>query len=470
MRIADYIRASALDFVLCLVIACFLGLANCGAFFVSPSLQFNPVALIVAAGVPLALLFASAYSRRTVIPGAIATVVVLVASCVVVHAVGGEGLPLRDTVSNPETFVIVVYLGAVLTFLLTRKRWLARAFVLVAALDVCFVEFMYKQFYWYALLAVLVGAGAMAIYRNYRLNLRDASTDSVSFAGAFGVGAGYALALVGVACALFFLVVAPLDPQALEIKLFTRYMTYETIQMTGIGDSSTAPGSASTTNQANDDTDVTDIPPEDDGTQDQPLNGFTLPFDLPSVGALAELAQNGLQRLREMFNYLLEDPIRFSLFIVVVLAALAAPFVLKKRLRARWFAKTCELPPIQCVERFYLFFLKRFGKIKVQKPEESTLAEFAESVNATLSGFDVKPAIARGGESADAGVQAGFGAAGSDRFDFKALTDVYCRGVYGGIAPTESELELYKDYYRKFYKALMEQMGRPRYALRFFTV
>ena len=449
MGMKDYLRASGWDFLLCLVISIAIGFINCGGFMVSDELHTNPAALGLAAGVPLLLMFGAASSKKTVLPGIGVIAVALVAACLVAHAVSGNENMFTDSEGNPVPFIVVMFATTLVTFLMTRRKWLVRAFVPVAILDMCFVEFMYKQGYWYMLIAALVAIGIMMVYRNYRVNLRDASTDKVSFTAAFGIGGVYALALMGITCLIFFLIIAPLNPPAQELKLFTKYMTYETVEMTGIGNSSNSP-SNNTTNKLNDQVDKTDQQPEDNGNQNdgKDENQQLAPLDNPATGALASLADQGMQALRDMFNFLIQNPPLFALFWILVVAVIAAPFVIKKKLRARWFRKTCALPARESIRAFYLFFVKRFKMLKVVKPQELTLTEWAESFSGEFYEFEQN----------------------SRRTTFKQITQAYCNATYGHIDPTAEELEGAKAFYNNFYKAFAAKSGWIKYCLRFFRV
>ena len=446
MSVKDYLRASAFDFLLCLVIAIGLGYINCGAFFVDASLQNSPVALALSCAVPLVLLFAAAFSTRTIVPGAIATAVVLVIAIIAAGAIGGSANIFDDTAGNPVVFIIVMFLSSAATFLLTRKRWMPRAFFLVAVLDMAFVEFMYKDGHWAALVAVIIAAGAMAVYRNYRANLREASSTKVSFTAAFSVGTVFSVVLAALACALFFGVIAPLNPPAQEIKIFTRYVNYEQVEMTGVGDTALTQdpdkASATTTDQTQDSTD------DSDGDNENDVNATMKPSDAPSDGSQADQSDQGDNVLQQMFNYLMENPPLMALFILLVLVVLALPFVIKQMLRRRWLAKTCSLPPDQAMKRFFMFFMRKFRILKVRKHDEQTLAEFVDATKGTLEPF-----------------------ANNDRnVEFADVARIYSKVVYGHAQPSEDEMTQVESFYKGFRRAFAELSGKLKYCLRYWRV
>lgn len=448
MSLSDYLRACAPDFAACVLLSTSLGMVNCTAFFIRSDLQFSLLALAVGSAAPLVLLFAAAYSRKTVLPGIAVIVVALALACQGVHVLWGSGPMFVDSEDNPETFVLVMSLTSAVVFLLTRRRWMSRLFVLIAIVDICFVEYLYRQHCWQALLVALVAAGTMVVFRNYRLNLSGARVGSVSFASAVGIGMAYSLAIVGLSCAVFFSILAPLDPAALEFKPFTRYMTYETVQMTGVGDASPQSGASETTGSLDGDLDKTNRESDLDGSLSEYVGDSTGSLSLPDAGSLAELGQAGMQTLRDLFNFLVENPARLALSLLLLLLLAASPYVVKKLLRRHWFAQSCALPPGECIERLYSFFIKGFGKLKVEKGESETLDEFVASRASALAEFAYN----------ERGV------------DFAELTRIYSDSVYGGCEPTDEDLESFKAFYRHYHKAFITLAGRLRYIVLFFGV
>lgn len=447
MNVRDYLRASVGDFAVCWVIAAALGFVNCGAFYVEQQLQYSLPALAVCAGLPLLVLFFAAYKRMTVAIGTAVLVAGVALACgVSAHAAGIEYV-FQDTEGNPAVFVIVVAVGSVTTFLMTRRRWLSRLFLLAVIVDICFVEFMYKQYYAPALLVALIAAGVMVVYRNYRNNLRDASTDKVSFLRAVAVGLIYAGVLVGIACALFFLVIAPLNPGAFEIKIFPKYMNYEQVDRTGVRDTTTVDNPDETSNDTNDERDETDQESEQDANQLRGLNSQMTPED-ETINGETPVDDTGENLLVMMFNFLVRHPNYLAVSVVLLLLLIAAPFVIKKRLRTRWFAKVCTLPPNEAVETFFMFCMKRFAILKITKPAQMTLAEFADTSRGALVEF----------------------AQNSQDVSFARITFLYAASVYGRQSLGEREVECCKAFYRTFYKAFAKKSGKVRYALRFFRV
>ena len=450
LPVKDYLRASAPEFLLCLVASCAIGFANCGAFFVSADLQYSLLALVVSAGVPLASLFAAAYNRRTMLIGGIAIAVALFAACFAAAGASGASWIFEETESNPAPFILIMFFSSLATYLCTRKRWMTRVYLIVAAFELCFVEFLYRPGYWPALLTALIALGAMVVYRNYRSNLRATSTNRVSFGAAFGVGVGYCLVLAGIACALFFLIIAPLNPSAVEFKPFTRYMNYETIEMTGIGDATATPAEDNRTNQTNDAIEETSELDDSSGESSQGDEADMSPEDNPFIGSLQQLGDSAIQSLQDMYNFLVENPPFAVLAIILLIALLSSPYWVKKLLRRRWHRKTNALAPRERVQAYYEFFLRRFKLLGIQPADGMTLAEFADSSEFALAPFGNN---ARG-------------------VTFRELTQVQSNCVYGDSDPSSEDIERFEAFYKGFYRSFVKACGRLKYVfrLRFFRV
>lgn len=450
LPVKDYLKAAAFDFLLCLVASCAIGYATCGAFFVSSGLQGSPIALVAGAGIPLVLLFTAAYNKRSMVIGGIAVALVLAIACFVAAGTSGAAWVFEEVESNPAPFILIMFGSATMTFLCTRKRWMSRVYLIAAALEVCFVEFLYRPGYWPALLVVLASLGAMVVCRNYRANLREVSTDRISFASAFGVGIGYCLVVLGMACALFFLVVVPLNPGFVEFKPFTRYMNYETIEMTGIGDAAATTDENNRTNQTNESLEESSNLDDSSGDSSQGDESNMNPKDNPFIGTLQDFGNSATKSLQEMFNFLIANPHYGFLILFALIVVLSSPYWVKKLLRRRWYRKTCRLPARQRLERLYGFFLRGFRLLGVQPASGMTLAEFAESSKGALLSFG----------------------SNESKTTFGDLTRMHNECVYGNREPTDEEMQCFDSFYRGFYRSFVDACGRAKYVfkLKFFRV
>lgn len=449
MSMRDFLRSAGFDFLLCLLAAGALAFVNCGAFNVDPAVQHNPGWVLLFSALPLLCFYGASYSKRTVVPGIALSVVLLLAYCLGGFALGGGDYLFQDTEANPVPFLLVEYLCALLSFLLTRRRWGCRAFVILVILDISFVEFMYKQHYLAALVVALGAAVALMIMRNYRANLREASSTQVSFTAAFLVAAGYAALLLGAAGLVFALVVAPLNPPAKELKLFTVYLNYEQVEVTGVGYAVETEDPDNTTSKVNDQIDTT--------AQEQFLKGEqereeqqddSLGSASQDVEGTGEESTEGPGLLKAALNYLIDHLWLLPLLALLLLALLAAPFALKKLLRARRFQAMCAEPPSLAVQDLFLFFVKRFRLLGVRQQPGLTLGEFAAASEGALAEFS----------------------ANERNVTFGRLVAIYAACVYGGREPSPEELEDFKAFYGGFYKAFAKASGRFKYMLRFFRV
>ncbi|MCD8207003.1 MAG: hypothetical protein LUD72_03600 [Bacteroidales bacterium] len=450
MKPSDYIRAVVWDFVLCLVLSASLGFINAGGFYVDPSYQNNYLLIIGICAVLLVIFFFAAYSKRTIIIGAIIAAVALLLGIFIAHLFNADESVafFDDTEANPVVFYIVLFACTLLAFIGTRRRWSCWIFYLVCALDVAYIQFMYEQFYVVAVLILIAAAVVMVVFRNYRNNIATTSTTQISFTGAFGVGAVFTAVVVGLACAIFFGIIAPMEPGALEFKPFTRYLNFETIEMTGIGDDQSVEDPDNLTNETNEEEEETneDSDVEDIESQASPTEGLMRALFRAVLVAVSDLAA----LIQEMFNFVIETPLTWPFFIILILAILSSPYFIKKYRRRRWYNRTIALLPREQIKTFYFFFLKRFRILKVKKEDTLTLREFKESTASVLAPFAVNELHATFGD----------------------LTDSYARVVYSEETPSDRELARFRSFYESFYAIFRRVGGKVKYILflRFFRI
>jgi len=138
----------------------------------------------------------------------------------------------------------------------------------------------------------------------------------------------------------------------------------------------------------------------------------------------------------------------YPLIALLVAVAAATPFVVRIRSRRRYLEQVAGMERTEQVQEFYRFYLTRFGRMGVAKPEYATPFEFAGENESRLAAF----------------------AANETGATFSRLTDSFVQAVYGGIRPDEPDLADYRAFYTAFYKNCRQYLGRPRYYLKFFRL
>ncbi len=449
MRVLDYLRAIAIDFALCLVLAGCLSFVNAGAFFVDPALQYNYYLIAGVCAALLAVFFFAAFSKRTVVPGIALAFVALVVGALVAHRYADPSLVFyADDEGNPVVFFIVIFMSTLAVFAGTRKRAWSHLFYVALALDAAYIQFMYEQFYVTPVLIAVAACVVMVVFRNYRYNIGTASSTQISFLGALGVGAAFAAVVCGLALLIFFCVIAPLDPVAHEFKPFTRYLNFETIEMTGIGQNDLVQDPDITNDDLNEEEDDTEdeSDEEDEETQSDEATGPLAAV----VNMLLAAVENMREAIQQLYNLVINNPTAWPFLLAVLLALLYAPYGLKKRARKKRFEAMCALEPREQVRAFFHFFMKRFALLKIRKGELMTLREYVYHSRGQYVQF----------------------ANNEGNVSFGDIIELYACVIYSEYEPTDEDLEMIRTFYSSFYKNFIEYGGRARYIFffRFFRV
>jgi len=439
--VKSYIKANICDFILCIIAACAFTHTILSGFYTPDKLQNNIILLIGAAVAVNIILFAGAYSRKTVIGAVIAFAALAAAFLVISRSAGLSAL--SDNENNSYLYFVLLTLSAIGVFLLSRTR--IGSIVLFAAgmLILCVIRFLYETNHIISFLLFAVCAGAIYMRSYYRTSAQTAvRSRSAHIRSAISAVLVMAVAL-GLASGAFFGIVKPLDPSARDLKLITHYMSLETLEKMGIADKIAIPDDEIKSDKTNEnenktkagDKDKKDIPQGADKPNDDLENDKTKPQSLDS-------SRNAFFRV---ISYLFSKSGWWILPLIFVLAVTSAIFIKLYR-RRRWLAKQSILTPDAQVRSMYAFYMRKLRLMKIRKPKEDTLFEFARRRSDVLSRFG----------TASAG--------------FADLTDIYVKTLYGGDMPMQDEIRAFRAFHAAFYKKCRDYLGGFGYLIRFFAL
>ncbi|MDO4501695.1 MAG: hypothetical protein Q4D06_00790 [Coriobacteriia bacterium] len=402
-------------------------------FHVDDAVRAN-YALIVGWSFVLALaLTLASYSPRTVVAGGVGYAVAGMGAVFAASAMSGHS-PFDEVYGNLGSVLLLGFVCATLTYLLTRRRGTAVLYVVLGAFTCVLIQFLYGNGLLVRFVIFLVAALALLVRSSQQAAGKTLAQGAVSRLSALAVGAGLCLAAAVLSLGVWFVVVAPLNPPALELKLITRYYALEEVRVSGFEQYEHKINEQLKTDREKDgdrQTNKENSNEKDDGNaKDQGSQGFQLTgFDDPA-GAV---------------RYWVESP-WWPLVVLGVILLVVLVIAAKKALRARRFKRMRALPADDQVKAFYFFFQKRFQKLGLVKEPASSPYAYACD-NAT----------------AYAPFEAGAGGA-----TYKELAHMYCDVVYGQHLPSESELQVCADLYGVFYKNVCAYVGKPKYALTLF--
>lgn len=449
MQFSAYLKDSIWDFLLVALASVALSYTLLDSFYIDPALQYSPLAAVTSV-VLVAVLFVIAFNRKSTKLGIIAYIVLCIVLLGVGVATSGDS-PLVDSESSHVYLALVLVLTPTLVFLLSRKRGLT-AVLFIAGVAICaWIQFFYERYELAWDLLFVFSSLALIIYKNFQLSARTAtSVRSVSFPAGFGVAAGSVLACGAVAALVWFAIIAPLNPGALQIKLITEYKALETVQVQGTSKTYEVPNMDMTSNRTNDDERTTDDMQISDDGRPTPANfksnAQSNDDNKDSSGSFLGIDTDSLQKTFDFQNNT-RQAVTALLLLLLIPIAIIAYFVGRRLWRRRRLNKIQQSAPSEQVEQLYRFLIGRLGKVGIAVPTGATASEFARNNESALEAYN-----------REAGVS------------FTDLTDSFVRVSYGKGDASEEEAQGFASFYKCFWKAARKQLGAFRYFLRSFRL
>ncbi|MDO4502896.1 MAG: DUF4129 domain-containing protein [Coriobacteriia bacterium] len=443
----DYIKNSAADFAFTAVAAICLSYVALNGFYVSEALQQGPVPA-VAALVCVAALFLVARNVRTARLGGLAFGACLLVSWIVGGALTPNAQVFTDNESNYLIFAMVVTLVPTGVFLLSRK--LTGAMLLFVGGT--FLGSLLQLLYWrnsVVWLVVFVAASlALIVFKNYQQALRTASTvREARMLPGFCVALAVGLVATGLGAGIWYGVVEPLGPSAVQIKLITEYRALETKLVVGTSDISQVPNVNMTSNKTNNGVRTTDdIKESPDGV---PWGATGQEKDQDLQSKQDNFLGIDVDSLKETFDFQQNPsvaPLMLGVFLLIALL-IAAFFLGRRALRKRRVEKLRALGPEQEFTGLFLYLLRKFKRLGITVPDGQTLTDFGRSSVAAMEPYSRESGVA-----------------------FSDLAASYCAVAYGGGTLTSEEVQRMERFYGSFWKAARSQLGNIRYFFKSFVL
>ncbi|MGN0077422.1 MAG: hypothetical protein ACI36V_01400 [Coriobacteriales bacterium] len=458
-RLEIFLRSSAVDFALVLVVAVSLVMTVSFGFESAPELRGNPLVAAALCAPLLLALFGGSWSKRAVVPSAVLAVLVAAVELAVLGALGSEPLFVDGVLcDSPGCYLVFGFVAAavpVLVFLLSRRRVGVLALLVASALSCAFVQFMYRD--WVSdepgtavFLVCMVAAGALMVFQSYREGLYGsvkAGQARFALAGLFACGLSSVCVLAG--AALFVGIVSQLGLGTPSIRPFQDYYKRPVIEYTGVFSQQPAQDPSITTNQVSDEESdanrqgpggiQSDAPDQIEDANASPIDQLVQAvssFDMSSW--LEGFSAVSYQQL------LLDNLPWIALAILAVLALV----LLWRRQRQARLARMAEKPAEWRVWFLYHWLLERFHRLGISKPDNSTPLEFAMATRAQLEPF----------------------ARGTGGVDFLAVTLAYQRACFGSADEPDEDCRLVEAYYRAFFKNARDYVGGAKWLLKFWRM
>ncbi len=442
-----WLKSVVWNFVLVAVAAVSMSYVLLDGFYVDPSLQYSVFPAIIVI-VCLAALYFIARSRRTMLIGGILYAVALFVVWIISAVMTPDFAIFSDFEGNYLIYTMIITLTATACFLASRVSWGTAVMFIVGVFLLGLIQLFYERFELVWTILFVLSSLALLIYENYQHSMRTAvAVKKPSFIPGFVVSICACAVAVGLGVGIWYGIIAPLDPDALDIKLITEYRALETVQVRGTSDMYQTPNIDMTSDELNEGERTTDDIKEDVNGNPWPATGNTEPEPEDNQDNDSFMGMN-LESIQDVFD-LQSNPQNWPILVLLLLIVLAIVlyFILRRVRRNRRLTRFEDLSPDGEYQATFLFLLDRFRRVGVAIPKGQTMREFAVS-SATAVRY----------QDEVAGVK------------FADLANSYSDMTYGNRDVSDEDVSKIQKYYSSFWKGCRKQLGNIRYFFKSFRL
>lgn len=467
MSLSHYLASRIWEMLLVYMGALSMSMVCFNAFYLR---QIDDVQIFYAAPIVLVLVlacFVAARDRQHLAGGIVGVAALCMVTLFVSLAVSTGENPWADQAGNYLYFGAVVVVFSLLSFLLSRKTVGCVIWLVVCTVLCALVQAMYQMDeYLFSFLAV-VTALVLVAYRNARRGALSAqvsqkSTPFSSFVYAliptvFGLAAGLAV---------WFLVIAPLNPGTVPIVLLTEYRHLPTVVAKGIADIDPLINTDYTTNNLEEGQYFTTDDLVEDENSDVEVKARDKD-EARSQSAVSESQGSGAgggatsgahdtpdpesddeEFERQGYSDTLPWVLLWALALALVAAAIVAFFLLRRRARLERLRELLAGSKAEQLSALYLFLLGKLGRIGFKMPEGQTMGEWSFGNARRMDIFTEESGVS-----------------------FGTLTSAYAECcAYGRREPTDTEITQATAFYLSFWKAARAYLGNIRYFFKSFRL
>lgn len=418
------------------MIAVGLGLNVLSSFELNTPLLTNYAVIILTVAAVNLFCFVSGYSKKNTITGIVIGALLLVAGVVTV-AVKGYFSYGNETAASVPIFWAVMIFSTLFTYLLTRNRKIVIFFAAAALILSAAFRFLEYPVSTVGFVVMTCGLVLEILCRVYHNSLEKASYGTFSFKHFAVQSIAVTLVVMLLSGGVFYGIIKPLEPPTRELKLITKLLSFDVLEKVGISSKLQVQNPNVQSDVTNDDQRKTK---QEEDIPDEPQ---TEPEEEDKDDDIINNSQNELLALA--ISYADTEYIRYIIAVSAVLIVFL-PFIIKSLLRRKQRKKIEELSPDAGSKYLYAWFLKKFNKLGMGKADNITVLEYIRFYENSLKDYDTESGT-----------------------DFKSLTEIYNKTVYGTYVPSDSDYAMFKDYYDSFFKNIKKNMGAFKYAFKFWA-
>lgn len=428
----QYVRLHAWDFLLTVLIAIGMHLNTFSAFMIRESYMTNYLLVAAVTAVVMAVMFVIGYNKRNAIIGGAGWAVFLIGWIIYLRA--NDLINLEDGADEtiPAFWSIVIF-GSALIYLLTRSRKILFGAAPIGLLFCAAFKFLEYPVSVPGLFILIIAVILEILYLVYKDSLLTADYGNYTIRHFLEQSIAIVAVVVMLSSGVFYGIVKPLDPPTRDLKLITKLMSFDILELLGVASTQ----EVKDPNQGEEDQDEEE-PPEEKGEEKD---------DEENEQNEEENRQESDEKISaQTMSYNEKDYTVYWVTALIILL-LAAPFVIKYVLRSRRRRRLNGLDASNQAAFVYDFFLDRLKKLGVGKADSQTILEYAEQQEGVLENFTAE-----------------------DGTTFEEMTELYNYHLYSKLPIKPEDANKFVAMYDSFYKNAKAFVGTWRYIRKFWVL
>ena len=428
----QYVRLHAWDFILTVLIAIGMHLNTFSAFMIRESYMTNYLLVAAVTTVVMAVMFVIGYNKRNAIIGGAGWAVFLIGWIIYLRA--NDLINLEDGADEtiPAFWSIVIF-GSALIYLLTRNRKILFGAAPIGLLFCAAFKFLEYPVSVPGLFILIIAVILEILYLVYKDSLLTADYGNYTIRHFLEQSIAIVAVVVMLSSGVFYGIVKPLDPPTRDLKLITKLMSFDILELLGVASTQ----EVKDPNQGDEDQDEEEPPEEKEEEKDDEENEQNE----------EENKQESDEKISaQTMSYNEKDYTVYWVTALIILL-LAAPFVIKYVLRSRRRRRLNGLDASNQAAFVYDFFLDRLKKLGVGKADSQTILEYAEQQEGVLENFTAE-----------------------DGTTFEEMTELYNYHLYSKLPIKPEDANKFVAMYDSFYKNAKAFVGTWRYIRKFWVL
>lgn len=426
----QYVRLHAWDFLLTVLIAIGMHLNTFSAFMIRESYMTNYLLVAVVTTLVMAVMFVIGYNKRNTIIGGAGWAVFLIGWIIYLRA--NDLINLEDGADETiPAFWSIVLFGSALIYLLTRSRKILFGAAPIGLLFCAAFKFLEYPVSVLGLFILIIAVILEILYLVYKDSLLTADYGNYTIRHFLEQSIAIVTVVVMLSSGVFYGIVKPLDPPTRDLKLITKLMSFDILELLGVASTQ----EVKDPNQGEEDQDEEEPPEEKEEEKDDEENEQNE----------EENKQESDEKISaQTMSYNEKDYTVYWVTALIILL-LAAPFVIKYVLRSRRRRRLNGLDASNQAAFVYDFFLDRLKKLGVGKADSQTILEYAEQQEGVLESFTAE-----------------------DGTTFEEMTELYNYHLYSKLPIKTEDAAKFVAMYDSFYKNAKAFVGTWRYIHKFW--